>query len=131
MSHPRDTRTHLDAIRPTGNQTRAGRLELRTALRDGTVAFVDVMRNPPACILRLRGFEVVRLLPQVGEAKAERMLDDLARRQINVAKRIGSMTARERAALVWYVRTTEGLQMRLPELGKSVAVSALTPHNTE
>jgi hypothetical protein len=78
------------------NEVRVERADLKRALAAGSVAFADVLANPPACARTAKVGDLLLCVPGIGPAKRDRAL---AHCRIANTKTIGSLSDRQRAAL--------------------------------
>lgn len=79
------------------NEVRVERAHLKRALAAGSVAFAEMLANPPACARTAKVGDLLLSVPGIGPAKSGRTL---AHCRITNAKTIGDLSDRQRAALI-------------------------------
>jgi hypothetical protein len=98
------------------NQVRVERAHLKRALAAGSVAFAEILANPPACARTAKVGDLLLSVPGIGPAKRDRAL---AHCRIANTKTIGGLSDRQRAALI------DRLVPR--RLGGADSISAIPP----
>jgi len=78
------------------NEVRVERAQLKRALAAGSVAFAEVLANPPACARTAKVGDLLLSVPGIGPAKSDRAF---AHCRIAKTKTIGGLSDRQRAAL--------------------------------
>lgn len=63
--------TFVEGASERGRQLQKERAALKVAMVDGTVAWDDVIRNPPECVHGLLLIEVLVMIPGVGRRRVE------------------------------------------------------------
>lgn len=79
------------------NEVRVERAHLKRALAAGSVAFVEVLANPPICARTAKVGDLLLSVPGIGPAKSGRAL---AHCRIANTKTMSGLSDRQRAALI-------------------------------
>lgn len=79
------------------NEVRVERAHLKRELAAGSVAFAEMLANPPDCARTAKVGDLLLSVPGIGPAKSGRTL---AHCRIANAKTIGGLSDRQRAALI-------------------------------
>jgi hypothetical protein len=79
------------------NEVRVERAHLKRALAAGSVAFAEVLANPPTCARTAKVGYLLLSVPGIGPAKSGRAL---AHCRIANAQTMGGLSDRQRAALI-------------------------------
>jgi hypothetical protein len=82
------------------NFIRFARSNLKRDLHAGNVKAADLISNPPEYIHTMKLFQLLMATPGIGKNKARRIIRD-----IPVDKTIGTLTQRQRDAIVFRVKT--------------------------
>lgn len=84
------------------NEVRSARAALKADLRKGRVSLVDVLSDPPECVLTAKVLDLLVAVPRVGQVRGLAILN---RCRVLPTKAVGRMTARQRAELSMVLRT--------------------------
>jgi hypothetical protein len=79
------------------NRVRIARAELKREISAGSVRLSDVILSPPDYVETAKVFELLLTMPQVGPAKAHRILNGCV---IAERKTIGGLSERQRRVLI-------------------------------
>lgn len=79
------------------NEVRSARAVLKQRIRDGEVRAQDVLSDPPDYIKTASLMEILRAIPWVSFAKANRFCKAA---RVNPGRRVGDLTSRQREALI-------------------------------
>lgn len=83
------------------NEVRMARAHLKREIAAGSIAFAQVLADPPACARTAKVGDLLLSVPGIGPAKTDRAL---AHCRIANAKTIGGLSNRQRAALIDQLR---------------------------
>lgn len=83
------------------NCTRTARAGLKEELKLGSKRGADVIEHPPAFILKMKVYDLLLAIPQVGKVKANKTLGACS---ISATKTIGGLSMRQRQELARYLR---------------------------
>ncbi len=92
----RSQQQRMEALR-RANDIRSERARLKEALRNGDVAIIDVLSDPPACVATAKVLDLVLAVPKYGRVKANKLLE---RCRVSSSKTVNGLTPRQRKELL-------------------------------
>jgi hypothetical protein len=93
------------------NEIRSKRAVLKRDLKAGRVSLAPLLLDPPEWLLTAKVFDIVRAVPTLGRVKVNGCF---ARERIAATKTVGGLSDRQRAALVGFLKSRDGLQVSGP-----------------
>ncbi len=96
----RTQQQRMDALR-RANDIRSERARLKERLRNGELAIIDVLSDPPICVHTAKVLDLVLAVPKYGRVKANRLLE---RGRVSPAKTVNGLTPRQRKELLDMLR---------------------------
>lgn len=92
----RTQKQRMEALR-RANDIRSERARLKEGLRNGKLAIVDVLADPPLCVHTAKVLDLLLAVPKYGRVKASRVLE---RCRISPARTVNGLTPRQRKELL-------------------------------
>jgi hypothetical protein len=92
----RTQKQRMEALR-RANDVRSERARLKEGLRNGEMAIVDVLAEPPLCVHTAKVLDLLLAVPKYGRVKANRVLE---RCRISPARTVNGLTPRQRKELL-------------------------------
>lgn len=86
----------MDALR-RANDIRSERARLKEALRNGDIAIIDVLSDPPGCVATAKVLDLLLAVPKYGRVKANKLLE---RCRVSSSKTVNGLTPRQRKELL-------------------------------
>jgi hypothetical protein len=91
----------MDALR-RANDVRVKRAELKRSLKEGTIRFEEILRDPPEWVRTAKVFDMLMAVPKYGKVKANRFLTQC---RISQSKTLGGLSERQRNELIGLFNT--------------------------
>ena len=92
----RSQQQRMDALR-RANDIRSERARLKEALRNGDIAIIEVLSDPPSCVATAKVLDLVLAVPKYGRVKANKLLE---RCRVSSSKTVNGLTPRQRKELL-------------------------------
>lgn len=92
----RSQQQRMDALR-RANDIRSERARLKESLRNGDIAIIEVLSDPPACVATAKVLDLVLAVPKYGRVKANKLLE---RCRVSSSKTVNGLTPRQRKELL-------------------------------
>lgn len=86
----------MDALR-RANDIRSERARLKESLRNGDIAIIEVLSDPPPCVATAKVLDLVLAVPKYGRVKANKLLE---RCRVSSSKTVNGLTPRQRKELL-------------------------------
>ena len=83
------------------NKIRIDRSKFKKDLKAGAIQVQDAILNPPDCIVKMPIETLLLTLPGFGHGRVARTLRQA---KVSLGKQIGSLSDRQRAALIWSIQ---------------------------